>query len=107
MHGLDYCCGTARCLLHPTWMHVRLEITLGGLVCLQWSAADQLTCFWMCAQVQAQDVIFWGLRVRMCVATGICGGKQVSADTGLSAASHCHSSSQGMHASAVKCGKTL
>ena len=28
-------------------------------------------------QVQAEDIILWGLRVRMCLATGICEGKRV------------------------------
>ena len=31
-------------------------------------------------QVQAEDIIFWGLRVRMCVASGICEGKRVCSD---------------------------
>ena len=29
-------------------------------------------------QVRPEDIIFWGLRVRMCMASGICEGKQVS-----------------------------
>ena len=36
-------------------------------------------CQRLFVQVQAEDIIFWGLRVRMCVATGICEGKRVSA----------------------------